>query len=174
MIYFRPTHLKLLGEAAFIAEETVSEFFSLSPRDWLRFQYEVRTLKDLPLWPREEKAFARLLRSIRPRESLDHAAERDVFYIIHLHDDRIIKRTAGFPGLLFPFLIYVLTHELVHIVRFAKHLVYFWSPYPDREEVIVHGLTRKILKPLKIKNMDKVLSRFDRFKNEEVDCYAYL
>jgi hypothetical protein len=47
-------------------------------------------------------------------------------------------------------MVYVLTHELVHIVRFSRFEANFEASWPERcrEEDTVHRLTGQILAPL--------------------------
>ncbi len=51
---------------------------------------------------------------------------------------------------MFPMLLYIVTHELVHVIRFSQFLALFEAPEEEkaREEILVHRLTQKILQPL--------------------------
>ncbi|MBW2646489.1 MAG: hypothetical protein JRE23_09975, partial [Deltaproteobacteria bacterium] len=71
------------------------------------------------------------------------------FYKICLQDQSILKALAENDKLeLFYFVLYIVTHELIHIVRFGKFLQNFEAS--DEEKVIeesrVHEKTHEILK----------------------------
>ena len=55
--------------------------------------------------------------------------------------------------------VYVVTHELVHIVRFCKFLQRFDAEPPERqqEEMRVHEITQRVLGSLRIPHLDYVL-----------------
>jgi hypothetical protein len=60
---------------------------------------------------------------------------------------------------LLPLGVYVVTHELVHIVRFCKFLQRFDVEPPERkqEEMRVHEITQRVLRSLRIPQLDYVL-----------------
>lgn len=159
--YFTQDHFHVLDEAAGISEEVTSDFFHISSRQWMRMPYEVRTLRDLRHLEHPGDAFAHLVLYGRPLE--DKRSGRDSLYLyrICLHDDRIVGQTGGGElKRLLPFLVYILTHELVHIIRFSR---YDQSPLArDRvsEEHRVHQLTHKMLRPIRVKGLPEVLKRF--------------
>jgi hypothetical protein len=64
------------------------------------------------------------------------------------------------PGIeLFPFSLYIITHELIHIVRFSKFLQNFDASSEERmaEEKRVHHRTHDILHPVQIEGLSNVL-----------------
>ena len=89
------------------------------------------------------------------------------FYKICLQDAAILSAVEKTDDLfLDPFLLYILTHELVHVVRFSK----FNQRYENKneadvtldEERKVHFITHTILKPVTVPGMSKV---FDFYKD---------
>ena len=60
---------------------------------------------------------------------------------------------------LLPLCVYVVTHELIHIVRFCKFLQRFDAETTERqrEEMRVHEITQKVLGSLKLPHLDYVL-----------------
>ena len=73
------------------------------------------------------------------------------FYRVCLQDHNILKTLKNGHDLrLFPLLLYIVTHELVHIVRFSQFLALFETPeeHKHEEERRVHRLTQNILAPL--------------------------
>ncbi len=158
--YFDPSHISILDRAVLTAEELVSDHFSFSSRQWSRNPYEVKTLAQVERWEYPGDAFAHLLRYGRPLSKKQTGADDVSFYRVCLHDHNILRKTeGGRAGVLRPFLIYVMTHELVHIVRFA-----LYSAHPsvtsgrEDEEEKVEGITREILRSSRIKGMKQLLN----------------
>ena len=67
---------------------------------------------------------------------------------------------------MFPFALYVVTHELIHIVRFSQFLQNFEASEDERlvEEKRVHDITHEILCPLSIEGLESVLIYFARWR----------
>jgi hypothetical protein len=152
----------VLDEAISISEDVTSDYFSVTSDYWIRNPYEIKTLKEVNSseYP-AGKAFAHLVSY--GKEIAQKLSGRDSlkFYRICLHDQNILKQTSGGErDRLFPFLIYVITHEFVHIMRFTHYYCHPEFNNRDEEERKVHLFTHYILAPVKIKGMDKVLDRF--------------
>ncbi len=66
------------------------------------------------------------------------------------------------PLQLFPLAVYVVTHELVHVVRFCKFLQRFDAAPLERqqEEMRVHDITHKALGNPNIPHLDYVLQAY--------------
>ena len=162
--HFHPHHLELLKEAAVIAEEVTSEFYKLSASHWRRARYDILTLKALRAEEISPHALALVAKyGGQPQDRLLRSAAFD-FYRVCLQDHNILKTLEHCRDLsLFPLLLYIVTHELVHIVRFSQFLALFESPedHKPAEERRVHGLTRKILAPLKIQDLSPVIQYYD-------------
>jgi|AntAceMinimDraft_9_1070365.scaffolds.fasta_scaffold00247_17 hypothetical protein len=159
--YFHPDHVKVLDEAISISEDVISDYFSISSDYWVRNSYEVRTLKEVSLCEYPGKAFAHLVRYGKNIEEKQSGRDSQKFYRICLHDHNILEQTSGGKReRLFPFLIYVITHEFIHIMRFSR---YFCHPeFDDRnvEEQKVHLATHDILTSVRVRGLDAVLDRF--------------
>jgi hypothetical protein len=85
------------------------------------------------------------------------------FYKICVQDHTILATLSHLDQLrLFPFALYISTHELIHIVRFSKFLAHFDTAPQDRgeEEIRVHLRTRKILEDVGIGGIDPVLDYY--------------
>lgn len=149
--YFHQQHKELLKEAVVIAEEMTSEFFKLSPSHWRRARYDILTLEAL----RQEEISPHALALVakydgRPQGRHLPSAFFD-FYRICLQDHNILEAVnAGAHLTMLPLLTYILTHELVHIVRFSQFLARFEASEREKrqEEQRVHLLTQEILGPL--------------------------
>ncbi len=158
LMYFEPMHILVLDEAVMVAEELVSDHFSLTSSQWLKNPYEIRTLAQVEKWEYPGEAYAHLVRYSRPLREKQTGADSAVFYRVCLHDHNILMKTEGGRfEVLSPFLIYVMTHELVHIVRFA-----LYDSHPsvsfgrEEEEKRVDKVTREILRSARIKGMNWV------------------
>jgi hypothetical protein len=158
--FFREQHREPLREALVVAEEMTSDFFKLTSRHWLAARYDISTLAHL----RDEEISPNALAMVAkydgcPPGRVLRSSSFD-FYRVCLQDHNILKTLASREDLqLFPFLCYILTHELVHIVRFSQFAARFeTSPEEKRqEEDRVHRLTWKILAPLNSLDLGPVL-----------------
>ena len=85
-------------------------------------------------------------------------------YIIFLQDNQILKAIQRDRKVkLLPLLAYIITHELVHIVRFCKFQVMFETQQKEkriREEEIVHETTNEILSGLSLPNLPYILGSY--------------
>jgi len=162
--YFHPSHKELLKEAAGIAEEVTSDFFKLSLSHWRRAPFDILTLEALRAEEISPHALALVAKyNGRPRDRLLGSAAFD-FYRVCLQDHNILKTLKHCADLsLFPLLLYIVTHELVHIVRFSQFLALFEAPEEQKqaEEGRVHRLTQKILAPLKVRDLAPVMRYYD-------------
>jgi hypothetical protein len=127
-------------------------------------RYEIKTLLYLEDHERNEKAFAHLCRYFCQRnENPDHP-DNFYFFKVCLQDDRIadaVNRSTPFIKLA-PLLLYIATHELVHIIRFTNGDSDFDAPVAEKiwEEEKVHSITRNMLKPIGGTDLDLVLDCF--------------
>jgi len=162
--YFQEQHREPLREALVVAEEVTSDFFKLTSRHWLAARYDICTLAHL----REEEVSPHALALVAKYDGCLSgwtlkSASFD-FYRICLQDHNILKALRIRKNLkLFPLLCYILTHELVHIVRFSRFEAFFdASPREmDEEESRVHRLTWKILAPLNILDLGPVIRYYE-------------
>ena len=156
-----------INDAVALAEELVSNHYKLSATQWLRRTYDVRTAVDLA--PEEIVAgpFAQVIRYEGRKADADLRSESFDFYKICLQDHAILETLDKTPALaLFPFGLYIITHELIHIVRFTKFLQRFVVTDEERhiEEVRVHDKTHEILEPARIPGMAAVFSFYARWR----------
>jgi hypothetical protein len=162
--YFQPQHREPLREALAVAEEITSDFFKLTSRHWLTARYDISTLAHL----REEEMSPHALALVAKYDGclpgrVLKSSSFD-FYRVCLQDHNILKALASRQDLkLFPLLCYILTHELVHIVRFSRFEALFDSPpgEKDEEEGRVHRLTWKILAPLNYLELGPVIRYYE-------------
>jgi hypothetical protein len=163
---FSPEQLKVITESAAMAEELVSNHYKMSANQWLRRRYDFRTLTDLT--PEEIVAgpFAQIIRYEGKKKDQSLGSSSYDFYKICLQDHHILAALADSEDLkLFPFSLYITTHELIHIVRFSKFLCNFVASSHEKmvEEARVHEKTRIILSTVSIPDMAGVLKFYEKW-----------
>jgi hypothetical protein len=164
---FQKDQLGVVNEAVALAEELASNAYKMSFAEWRRQRYDVKTLVDLSPEEVVDGPFAQIMRYVgRKAETLLGSSTYD-FYKICLQDHTILATLDGFPKLrLFPFSLYIVTHELIHVIRFTKFLQAFEASAPQKmeEEARVHERTRAILLPASIQGMDAVFDFYGEWE----------
>jgi len=160
---FQAGEIAILGQSIQISEELLSEHYKISTSQWKRYRYDIQSLKDLQAKEITDLAFAQIYRYAQsPHERLRGSETGDYFKIC-LQDHvirRAVERDASIQ--LFPLSLYIVAHELIHVIRFAKFLQRFDSTTAEQEveEGRVHALTFKLLENRKIPGLPEVLSAF--------------
>jgi len=161
---FSPDDQRSLAEACQRAEELTGDHYHLSSFGPRRYLYEVATADDLQPGERAEDAFAQICRydAISPEPGYRSRAGR--YYRVCLQDEGILSAVrrprCGFG--LDALLLYVMTHELIHVVRFEQ----FRHPFvtePGRraeEEAVVHRITQEVLAPAEDRSVQRLLSYY--------------
>ena len=150
-----------------MAEELVSDFYKMSASEWLRPKYDVKTLVDLAPEEIVHGPFAQIIRYKGQLADASLESTTYDYYKICLQDHTILTAIGDSPRLkLFPFILYIVTHELIHIVRFSKFLQNFEAVPDERqaEETRVHELTHDILNPLQIHGLPFVLQFYKKWR----------
>ena len=161
---FNPQDILKVGEALDIAEDKTGDYFKFSGEQWKRHRYNVKTLSELDHHEIAPEAFALLEKIAGVSGSLEPPKRGRDFYLICLQDHQILKALRRDRELvLLPLLVYVFTHELVHIIRFCNFYQRFEVGGKDREreERIVHTTTYEILKDLAIGKMSYILESYE-------------
>jgi hypothetical protein len=173
---FDPNQLAAVTHAVGMAEELVSNHYKMTSSQWLRPTYDVRTLADLEPGEIIDGPFAQIIRyQGQPRDASLSSAVYD-FYKICLQDHSILEALDRHSGLrLLPFALYIIVHELVHIVRFSKFLQGFDASPEERlaEERRVHERTHTILNAVNLVGLAQVLqfySDWHQVYDEQVDA----
>ncbi len=158
--YFLPEHMDILDRSAVIAEEITSDFFAFSSSHWARHPYEIKTLREAGNVDFPHRTYAHLMRYDSPVSAKVSGSASYELYHICLHDHNILEETGGLQEKLLPFMVYVLSHELVHIARFSRHHCNLLSDEKNSEEEIVHSITHRMLDGVPVTGIDMVLERF--------------
>lgn len=138
----------VLGPAVDLAEDVVSNHYRFSESFWIdKGRWELKTLVDLKSREVTDHALAQIIKYSGPAGTGHRSRD---FYRICLQDHRLLAVSSGDELDLYPLLCYVVAHELIHVVRFAKHAQLFEAPEAARrdEELLVHELACRLLKPL--------------------------
>ncbi|MFH1490778.1 MAG: hypothetical protein ABII06_17880 [Pseudomonadota bacterium] len=160
---FRKEGLHFISDALDIAEDKTGDYYKFSFDQWKRHRYDVKTHSSLKRGEVSGRAFALLNKCSRAMSGFDPKTKSRDFYFICLQDHQILKALERDKNLtLGPLLVYILTHELVHIVRFSNFYERFETEGKAREneERIVHHTTFDILKDLSLPNMAYVLEAY--------------
>lgn len=165
---FDVRHLGMIDQAVELAEELVSNHYKMSANQWLRGRYDVKTLTDLSETEIVQGPFAQIVRYRAQKKDTILGSSSYDFYKICIQDHNILTALSRQPELtFFPFSLYILTHELIHIVRFGKFLQSFDASDEERlaEEIRVHDKTHQILKTEHIPGIKAVLQFYYHWRN---------
>jgi len=150
--YFEPRHRLQVDASVSRAEEIIGDRYRLASFGPRRYLYDVVTLQDQTPEERAPGAFAHLARYRRVDPGPNVRGGPAHFYRICLQDDGILstfqRKDMAFD--LDALLLYIMTHELIHIVRFEQFETSFEADPAarGREEQHVHQLTYDALSSL--------------------------
>jgi len=150
-----------------MAEELVSNFYKMSASQWLRQRYDFKTLVDLSPDEIVHGPFAQIIRYEGHRKDTSLGSLTYDFYKICLQDHSILSALKQSSDLkLSPFTLYIVIHELIHIVRFSKFIQNFNASRDEmmKEETRVHEITREILSTVRISGLVYVLKFYDQWR----------
>lgn len=143
------------------AEERTLYYYRIPPHRWQQMKYDLVTRQDREWEPFPETALARVQRLKHVHPILNSAYD---FYRIHLNDSGILTaaRRERLGRDLYPFLVYILTHEMVHLVRLTTILPEEEESYlsVEEEEKRVQNVAFRILSAVSDQSLGLVLSRF--------------
>ena len=159
--YFNSTEKRIIYSALEEAAQYLSKFYCFSPREWFNYCYDLQTELDGTVDNYNKNAFAEVRQYTPPLKNLSlFPKER---YQICLFDQNILQTLWAYPDLEFyPFMIYILTHELIHIARFCQDFHPFECDEESlqREEQKVNRLTRQVLDIKKSQTLYKLSSLY--------------
>jgi len=162
--HFSPAEISFINKTFSQAEKLAEKHFHLNSEHWKTHRYDVKTLAYLEEHEVNNRAFAHLCKYDYEKEEGVDNKKRFHFYRICLQDDRIlnaVERGSSFIKLI-PLMLYIATHELIHVVRFNRGEGDFDAPVGEKiqEEEKVHSITRNILQPIADNNLNLVLDCF--------------
>lgn len=161
--FFNSGQLRIVGGARERAASLVSDYYRVAPREWLQMPYEVRTLRSLESSEVTDAALAQTVCYAFKRQAGPVVVKEGDLFRICLQDHRILGAARDLRLRLESLLTYVLTHELVHVVRFGQHLqsVDLAQELRSNEELKVENTTRTILAKTGDSEIERVLSSAD-------------
>ena len=162
---FTQSDLVTIGRAALVAEQLTVDYFDLPGDEWRRNRYGVFTRKVAGDFLYVDDVFAHLIRfkTVKSRSKDEQGKEESLGIL--LQDPNILRALLrSRMHDLWTLALFVLTHELVHIVRFRTFQVDLFTPETDRqgEEDLVHEITGEILSG--VANMDSLLQMYEAGK----------
>ncbi len=162
-LVFNSDQMGIINIAVGQAEETVSGHYKMSVSQWLRNRYEIKTYKDLTETEKTKGPFAQIVKYSGYKKNSSLGSEGFDLFRICLQDDAVLILIESNSQIeLAPFILYIITHELIHIVRFGQFEQFFHVNETDRiiEEAVVHSITREILHRKKIAGLAAVLDYY--------------
>ena len=166
MEIFNSQQMETVNQAVSISEDIVNDRFNLTLSAWKQYRYDIRTHQKLKAEEIIPDVFAQIIKFSQP-EPPESLRKRD-FYSICIQDPNILGAMAREPKLpLLPLLIYVITHELVHIIRFYRFDQNYEANDKTRaaEEILVHKLTFEMLKAIKLNDLSTVLDYYSKHRD---------
>jgi hypothetical protein len=164
---FSKDKIRVINNVVSMAEELVSNHYKMSATEWLRPKYDVKTLVDLAPEEIVHGPFAQIVRYEGHRGDAPLGSAAFDYYKICLQDHTIQSALEKMADIkLFPFCLYIITHELIHIVRFSKFLQSFDASSSDKlsEEKRVHEHTHQILHPVQVSGMAAVFDFYRQWR----------
>jgi len=171
---FSKDQLKIVNEAVATAEEIVGNHYKLSLSQWRRPKYDIKTLVDLSedeIILAENKIvhgpFAQIIRYQGQKIDSSLSSSAYDFYKICLQDHFVISALRqSIKMLFFPFILYIITHELIHVVRFSNFSQNFEASPEEKlaEETRVHKHTNKMLFKQNFQGMSDVISFYHNWQ----------
>lgn len=160
-VFFNANQRRLVIDALSEAEDRTSLYYCIPPRHWQHLRYDLITGSDSGWTPLPKVALAKVQRI----EQINAGRRKPLeFFRIQLNDPSIlgaVKRDSLEP-ILYPFLVYILTHEMVHLVRLSTILDEAEQlPHSaELEEERVERISRQILRRGGPDSFRPVIDRF--------------
>jgi len=168
--FFNKRQRLWVGEALEIAEFLAEANLKVDLTDSAKYFYDLRTLINLQGAEKTDRALAQVCKYEYLRSQPSWAKRSKDFYRICLQDDKILKAAAWkSPPFLRALILYVITHELIHVIRFSEDPCLFHLQIEEKrvEEKGVHRLTYNLLKGLHDPQVNDLLERYRPMWDEE-------
>ncbi|MDP2644845.1 MAG: hypothetical protein Q8P24_07885 [Desulfobacterales bacterium] len=164
---FKPDQIRIVNHSVEMAEDLVSNHFKMSTSQWNSIcRYDIKTSADLNPEEIVQGPFAQIIRYEGKKKDTSLGSLTYDFYKICLQDHSILAVLKQKTYLkLFPFVLYIITHELIHIIRFTKFLQNFDASPEEKlaEESRVHENTRVVLRNIQVQGMGDVLDFYNQW-----------
>ena len=167
---FNSAQIEVVSQGVEIAEDVTANFFKIPTAQWRHVRYDIRTLAELRPDEVTNSALAQIIRYSRNPDHIQFGDWQFDYFKICLQDHNIMAAVErDKPLKLLPLAVYVVTHELVHVVRFCKFLQSFDADPLERkeEEMRVHEVTQEALGSLRLPHLDYVLRAYRNYQYME-------
>ncbi|MCD6570191.1 MAG: hypothetical protein J7L53_05770 [Deltaproteobacteria bacterium] len=153
MAIFIPKHKALVFQGTYIAEHIIAK----GTKDKITAPYDIKTLEELSGPEKAPGTFAKLL--LMEGTGLNRLRH----YRICLQDDEILRVLYDNKDIdMLAFIVYILTHELIHIQRFFSGKADFSESNQNEEEIYVDNLTRVLLAKHSTIGIKKIFNVLDK------------
>lgn len=158
---FTSSDLETIGRAGLLAENLAGDYFGMTASDWRECPYAVFTRTQVDTELHADHVFAQVFQYVPTRKRESKTDGRQIFGVA-LQDPIILNallRTMGHD--LWTLGLYIMTHEVIHVVRFCRDGVDFFAD-PElcrQEESLVHTISREILSG--VANTDRLFQLYD-------------
>jgi hypothetical protein len=136
-----------IGRAALVAEHLTQRYFGLACDEWKAYPYRIFSSGKLDHSLIEPGVLAQTVRLHRQKKTRDVTDPRDPYGVVLVEPNILLSLLRSEQHDLWTLGLFILTHELTHIIRFRRFKVDFFAPVAEREreERLVQGITRDIL-----------------------------
>ena len=167
---FNKAQLGQVDQAVVMAEELVNNHFKMSSGQWLKNRYDIKTAKDLAAHEQVQGPLAQVVKYEGRKAGAALGSSSFSLYTVCLQDPAILEVLAKHSRLsLEPLLLYIVTHELVHVIRFSRYEHRYENVGEAHatvaEELKVHQLAHDVLRHVSVPGMPDV---FDFYKEWHV------
>ena len=165
--YFSRKDIGIVNNSVAMAEELVSNHFKLSATQLMNLNYDIKTLAHLTKEEIVCDHFAQVIRyALTKKKDFPGTPAKD-FYKICLQDHSILKTMRRNRDLdLFAFALYIVAHELIHVIRFRRFLQHFDALCHEKndEEIRVHQKTHEILSKAHLDSLNPVFAFYEKWR----------
>jgi len=163
---FSSDQIRIVSNTAAVAEDLVNNFYKMSQSQWFGSKYDIKTLADLKDDEIIHGPFAQVVRYEGKKKDRILGSSVYDFYKICIQDHSVLSVMNKCPEIkLSPFILYIVAHELIHVLRFCKFFQNFDASSHEKmeEEGRVHAQTRKIIEPVNLQGLQSVLKFYKRW-----------
>jgi hypothetical protein len=132
-----------------------------------KLNYDIKTVSDLDPCELVADHFAQIIRYRAEKTGSMLNTSSEDFYKICIQDHSILEALERHPDLgMYPFLVYIICHELVHVLRFQRFEQHFHVPddQKQQEEIRVHQITHEILSRQQIRAIEPVFAFYENWR----------
>ena len=163
---FSASERELLRNAVEDAQALTGRFYHVSPREWAAHPFDVMTAGEAGNVDVDSMPAGALAAVVRVDLASRGRGRPSRIYRIVVDEPRIVEagRRRGAGVELGPLLLYLMAHEMVHVVRFGLLESRFDAKDREREEARVYALTERVLEPAMEPGLVRVVEAYRKHK----------